>query len=259
MERITVGNVYNFINDFAPFSTQDKFDNSGLLVGSMEAPAERIGVCLDITTKIVEEAAKKDIQLIVSHHPVIFHKLSALELCNPVALLAKYGISAICAHTNVDIATGGISDIMLELLDFKGDTEVLEPIHSDGSGYGRIVELDFAADAKGLAERCKKAFGCSVVRYYDSGRVLKKVAVCSGAGGSENDVENAAKRGVDALITGDVKHSGFMEAVNRGITVIDAGHFHTENIVCPQLAAELEKLGAQVCVMENSVDIVKYL
>lgn len=259
MAAVTVRDVYEFIDGFAPFSTQDKFDNSGLLVGSMDMPADRIGVCLDITSKIVEEAVRNDIQLIVSHHPVIFHKLSALEPCNPVALLAKHGISAICAHTNVDIARGGISDIMLELLDFRGEAEVLEPVHSDGSGYGRIVELDFAADAEGLAQRCKKAFGCNVVRYYDSGKVLKRVAVCSGAGGSENDVENAAKRGADALITGDVKHSGFMEAVNRGITVIDAGHFHTENILCPQLAAELEKLGAEVCLMENSVDMVEYV
>ena len=255
----TVGDVYKLIDDFAPFSTQDKFDNSGLLVGSMNAPADRTGVCLDITGKIVEEAIKKDIQLIVSHHPVIFHKLGALEHTNPVFTLARYGISAICAHTNVDMAKGGISDIMLELLDFKGEAQVLEPINPDGSGYGRIVELDIAADAEGLAKRCRKAFGCSVVRYYDSGRVIRTVAVCSGAGGSEENVEYAAKRGVDALITGDVKHSGFMEAVNRGITVIDAGHFHTENIVCPQLAAEIEKLGGEVEVLENSFDVVSYI
>ena len=259
MERVTVGDVYRLIDDFAPFSTQDKFDNAGLLVGSMDKPADRIGVCLDITAKIVEEAANKDIQLIVSHHPVIFHKLSALEPCDPVYLLAKHGISAICAHTNVDMARGGISDIMLELLDFKGDARVLEPVHSDGTGYGRIVELDFIADAKGLAEKCKKAFGCRIVRYYDSGRNIKTVGICSGAGGSEENVAHAAKMGCDALITGDVKHSGFMEAANRGITVIDAGHFHTENIICGQLAAMLDKrFDVTVYVAESSTDIVQY-
>ena len=240
MERVTVGDVYNCIDNFAPFDTQDKFDNSGLLVGDMGMPANRIGVCLDINVKIVEEAVKKDLQLIVSHHPVIFRKLSALEPCNPAVLLARHGISAICAHTNVDMAKGGISDIMLELLGLRGEARVLEPVHGDGSGYGRIVELDTATDAEGLARRCKKAFGCKAVRYCDSGRPLKIIAVCSGAGGSEDNVENAAKRGVDALITGDVKHSGFMEAVNRGITVIDAGHFETEYLVCTPLAAELE-------------------
>ena len=259
MERITVGAVYDFINDFAPFSTQDKFDNSGLLVGSMDAAVDRIQVCLDITCQSVEEAAAKGAQLIVSHHPVIFHKLSELESCSPVYLLAKHGINAICAHTNVDMTKNGISDIMLELLDLGGEARVLEPVHSDGTGYGRIVELDFIADAEGLAQKCKKAFGCTVVRYYDSKKNIKTVGVCSGAGGSEDNVAHAAKMGCDALITGDVKHSGFMEAADRGITVIDAGHFHTENIICGQLAAMLDKrFDVTVYVAESSVDIVQY-
>lgn len=260
MGRVTVRDVYNFIDAFAPFSTQDKFDNSGLLVGSMDAAADRIQVCLDITRQAVEEAAAKGAQLIVSHHPVIFHKLSALENCNPVTLLAKHGISAICAHTNVDMAKNGISDVMLELLDIRGDTRVLEPVHSDGTGYGRIVELDFVADAEGLARKCKKAFGCHVVRYYDSRKNIKTVGVCSGAGGSEDNVAHAAKMGCDALITGDVKHSGFIEAANRGITVIDAGHFHTENIICGQLAAMLdERFDAAVYVADSSVDSASYV
>lgn len=260
MERITVGDVYRFIDAYAPFATQDKFDNSGLLVGSMDAAADRIQVCLDITRQAVEEAAAKGAQLIVSHHPVIFHKLSALENCNPVTLLIKHGISAICAHTNVDMAKNGITDVMLELLDIRGDTRVLEPVHSDGTGYGRIVELDFVADAEGLAQKCKKAFGCHVVRYYDSRKNIKTVGLCSGAGGSEDNVAHAAKMGCDALITGDVKHSGFVEAANRGITVIDAGHFHTENIICGQLAAMLdERFDAAVYVAESSLDLASYV
>lgn len=260
MERVTVGDVYRYIDAYAPFVIQDKFDNSGLLVGSMDAVVDRIQICLDITRQAVEEAAAKGAQLIVSHHPVIFHKLSVLESCNPVALLAKHGINAICAHTNVDMTKNGISDVMLELLDFRGDTRVLEPVHNDGTGYGRIVELDFIADANGLAQKCKKAFGCNVVRYYDSRKNIKTVGVCSGAGGSEDDVAHAAKMGCDALITGDVKHSGFVEAANRGITVIDAGHFHTENIICGQLAVMLEqRFDATVYIAESSVDPVSYV
>ncbi len=255
----TVGDVYRFIDKFAPFFTQDGFDNSGLLVGSMSATVSKIAVCLDITRKTAEEAALKGAELIVSHHPVIFHKLSAVEISNPINILIRNNINAICAHTNVDMAKGGISDMMLELLDFSGETAVLEPIHKDGTGYGRIVELAFAADAASLAMMCKKAFHCSTVRYYDSGRVIKRVGVCSGAGGSEADVENAAKQGCDCLITGDVKHSGFMEAVNRGITVIDAGHFHTENIICGKISSELEaQLGIEAFICENSRDVLKY-
>lgn len=259
MGTITVGDVYRYINDMAPFDTQDKFDNSGLLVGNMEATVTKALVCLDITRKAAEEAAQKGAELIVSHHPLIFHKLSAVDIHNPLNILIKNDISAICAHTNVDICKNGISDMMLELLDFRGETRVLEPIHKDGSGYGRIIELDFVSEADSLASMCKKAFHCNTVRYYDSGRIVKTVAVCSGAGGSAEDVENAAKKGCDALITGDVKHSGFIEAANRGITLIDAGHFHTENIICGKISADLEaKLGIEAFIAENSVDILKY-
>ncbi len=259
MKTVTVGDVYRYIDAVAPFDTQDKFDNSGLLVGSMESSVTKVAVCLDITGKTAEEAAQKGAELIVSHHPLIFHKLSAVEMHNPLNILIKNDISAICAHTNVDICQKGISDVMLELLGFKGETRVLEPIHKDGSGYGRIVDTDFVSGADSLAEMCKKAFHCSTVRYYDSGRAIKTVGVCSGAGGSEGDVENAAKTGCDALITGDVKHSGFIEAANRGITLVDAGHFHTENIICGKIAAALQKdLGVEAFVAENSVDILKY-
>lgn len=256
---VTVGDVYRFIDSLAPFNTQDKFDNSGLLVGSMAATVSKIAVCLDITRKTAEEAALQGADLIVSHHPVIFHKLSAVEITNPINILIKNDINAICAHTNIDIAKNGISDMMLELLDIKGETAVLESIHPDGTGYGRIAQLDFAADAASLALMCKKAFNCHTVRYYDSGRVIKTVGVCSGAGGSEIDIINAAEKGCDALITGDIKHSGFIEALNRGITVIDAGHFHTENIICGKMAAEIEAaLGIEAFICDNSRDIVSY-
>ncbi len=255
----TVGDVYRFIDRFAPFGTQDGFDNSGLLVGSMEATVSKIAVCLDITRKVAEEAAMRGAELVVSHHPLIFHKLTAVEVHNPINILIKNDINAICAHTNVDMAKGGISDMMLELLEFKGEARVLEPVHKDGTGYGRIVELDFVAEASALAAACKAAFHCSTVRYYDSGRIIKRVGVCSGAGGSEADVANAAKQGCDCLITGDVKHSGFIEAMNRGITVIDAGHFHTENIICGKLSAELEAaLDVEAFICENSRDFLKY-
>ena len=256
---VTVRDVYRYIDTFAPFSTQDSFDNSGLLVGSMEAAVTKAAVCLDITRKVAEEAALKGADLIVSHHPIIFHKLTAIEIHNPINILIKNGINAICAHTNVDMCKNGISDVMLELLEFRGETRVLEPIHKDGTGYGRIVELDFMSEASALASMCKTAFHCNTVRYYDSGRVIKTVGVCSGAGGSEADIANAAMKGWDALITGDVKHSGFIEAANRGITVIDAGHFNTENIICGKISADLEaNLGVETFIAENSVDILKY-
>lgn len=257
---VTVRDIYDHIDAKAPFCTQDGFDNSGLLVGDMNAEVTKVLVCLDINNLTAKEAADKGANLIVSHHPVIFNKLSAIEPCNPVNILIKNGISAICAHTNVDIAKGGsISDVMLELLGFGGETEVFEPIHSDGSGYGRIINLFDAVNADYLANLCKTAFGCHFIKYYDCKRPIKRLAVSSGAGGSETDVANAVRKGCDALITGQVKHSGFMEAVNRNITLIDAGHFHTENIICPVIAEDIKtEFKVETFVAEKSCDLLSY-
>lgn len=257
---MTVREIYDYINTLAPFDTQDKFDNSGLLAGSFDAEVTKIAVCLDITCDIVEEAASLGANLIISHHPVIFHPLRAVRAGSVVALLTEKKINAICAHTNMDMAEGGVTDIMLALLDFNGK-DVLQTVFPEkGLGYGRIVTLDFGADAKSLAELCKKAFGCTVVRYCDNNRPCKRIGVCSGAGGSDTDVAHAADMGCDALITGDVKWSGFVEGKNRGVAVIDAGHFHTENILCNVLVAKLsQEFEVEVFIPFTNEDLCRYI
>ncbi|MBP5605049.1 MAG: Nif3-like dinuclear metal center hexameric protein, partial [Ruminiclostridium sp.] len=104
---MTVGDVYDYLNTYAPFRLQDGFDNSGLLVGNRESEIYRIAVCLDITNDVVDECERVGAQLIVSHHPVIFHRIHSLDENSPVYRLIKYNIAAICAHTNVDMVRGG--------------------------------------------------------------------------------------------------------------------------------------------------------
>ncbi len=256
---MTVRDIYEYINTLAPFSSQDSFDNSGLLVGNPDADVYRIAVCLDITNEVVDEAAKLGVSLIVSHHPVIFNPLKNVLVGNPVYSLISSGISAICAHTNLDMAaSGNVTDLMLELLDIKG-SEVLEVVNSDGTGYGRVAELTFDTTAKCLAEMCKTAFDCQRVRYSDSGNTIKKVALCSGAGNSVIDA--ALSKGCDALITGDIKWSSFVEAQNKGLSIIDAGHFHTENIMSNYLASLIEQQFplADVFVPDSNTDICRYV
>lgn len=233
----TVKEIYDFFDSFAPFSTQDSFDNSGLLVGKANEVVRKIAVCLDITNAIVQEASELGANLIISHHPVIFHKLGAVDSDSVVANLIKKNMNAICIHTNLDVARGGISDMMLELLDFSGD-EVFEVTDSErGIGYGRIAVLDFPSEARTVAEIAKKAFNCHVVRYFDSGKPIKRLAVISGAGCSEKSLELAKEKECDAVLSGDIKHSVFVEARSKCLSIIDAGHFHTENIVCSMLVS----------------------
>lgn len=257
-----VRDVYNYINEVAPFSTQDAFDNSGLLTGSMDREVSKIAVCLDITNDIVDECAKSDVDLIVSHHPVIFNKLGKIEENTPVCGLVRNNIAAICVHTPIDMAKGGICDIMYELMGFGNPdgAEVLHVIHPDKNlGYGRIADLEFGISAQYLAETAKEAFNCTTVRFVDGGRTINKVAVCSGAGNDE--IYTAIDKGVDALITGDVKWHGFVDAKIAGLTVVDAGHYHTETIICGHILNLLnEKFpDAEIFIPINNEDVCQYV
>lgn len=258
----TAKNIYDYINEFAPFSIQDKFDNSGFLVGREDKEIKKAVVCLDITNSIIEEAKEKDADIIISHHPVIFHALKKIDPDNPVYRLISYDIPAVCAHTNVDMFKGGISDIMYSLMGYgtTENAEVLHTIHSSlGLGYGKIKELESPVTADELAKQAKEVFNCVSVKYCDGGKPIKRVAVCGGAGNDE--IYTAIDMNVDAIITGDVKHHGFVDAMNYKLTVIDAGHYHTEVIACEMLVNRLkEKFGeVEFIIPENNAEVCKYI
>lgn len=236
----TVGELYRAVDEIAPFRLTDSFDNTGLLVGNAEAPVARALLALDITRAVVAEAREADAQLIISHHPVIFHPLKSLCGDDPAGMLLVSGIAAICAHTNLDRAQGGLSDEMARLLELRV-LSVLSPMAGEPScGYGRICEVEGEPTAALLAQRAKEAFGCAVVRYVEGSRPIRRIAVVSGSGGSE--LPAVLEQGVDAFITGDVKHDQWITAANEGLTLIDAGHFHTEAVFAAPL---MEKLAAR--------------
>lgn len=239
---MNINEIYNYIDTFAPFSTQDSFDNSGLLVKNEITEITRAAVCLDITNAVIDEAYKAGAQLIISHHPVIFRRPSSLDTNSPVFRLVKLGLSAICVHTPIDMANGGISDMMYELMGYGSpkNAPVLHTVHHDlRIGYGKIKTLDEPISAAELAHKAKAVFACDMVQYTDGGKPIKTVAVCSGAGNDE--IYTCIEKDVDALITGDIKWHGFVDAKNAGLTVIDAGHYNTEVIVCDSICKRLSE------------------
>ena len=254
-----VKDIYDYLNEYAPFSVQDKYDNSGFLVGDINAKVKGICLCLDITMDVIKEAAAHRANLIISHHPVIFDPLKSVTEGSPVYELVKNKINAICMHTNADMTKDGVSDLMLDLLEFEQSNEVLEPIMPNNTGYGKICTLAIETHAKALAEYCKKAFDCTVVRYTETDKPIKRVAICSGSGGSTLPL--AIKAGCDALITGDIKHDVWVDAVNSDFCLIDAGHFHTENILCNHLCGILSRKfnDTQIFVAQSSKDPCSYI
>ena len=230
----TVKNVFDFINSIAPFDAQCEWDNSGMLVGEPERRVSKIGVVLDITPEAVKFAAENGIDLIVSHHPVIFRAAKSFLANEPAYMLARGGISAICAHTSLDKAAGGVNDALASALGFDGAL----PLTANGEAAmlrtAEIPETDGESLAKYVSERLKTG-----VRLADCGKKIKKVALCGGSGG--DFIADAAAAGCDAYITGDLSHHQFLDGLAEGITLIAAGHFETENPVVAVLAEKLEE------------------
>ena len=237
----TVREIYQYLDALAPFSLQMDFDNAGFLVGRGERNVSKILVALDITQEVAAEAAQEGAQLIVAHHPVIFHPARSLTDGDPTGrillTLAEQGIAAICAHTNLDAVAGGVNDALAERLEL---TQV-EQLQQDGVdesgrpyGIGRVGNTTGVPKyAPAFATFVKEALGANGVRYVDARRPVRRVAVGGGACGDM--LGRALALGCDTFVTSDVKYNGFLDAKALGINLIDAGHYPTENVVIPVL------------------------
>lgn len=228
----TVKDIFEYINSIAPFEKQCEWDNSGLVVGDKNTEIKKIGVVLDITNDAVKYASENGIDLIISHHPVIFRAIKTVSSDNPTYNLIRNGISAICAHTSLDIAKGGVNDALANTLGFDNAT----PLSDCGeTEMVRVADIK-PVSGEQLAKLCAKKLS-TTVKIADCGKTIRKVAVCGGAG--SDFIREALNAGCDAYITGEAKHHEFFEAKAIGITLVEAGHFETENPVIAVLAEKL--------------------
>lgn len=223
----TVRDFLNYLNTLAPLETQEEWDNSGMLVGDMNAEVKMAVVVLDIDLWAVETAKKLGANLIISHHPVIFRAMKSFTRGSVPFELASSSISAICCHTPLDIADGGTNDALADLLGFKaykGENPIIR--------FADIEEITADNLASLIAEKLD-----TKVRFADAGKKIRKVAICTGGGASL--MYEAGE--IDAFITGDAKHNDFLDAVSAGVTLIAAGHYETEIPVVPVIAEKLKK------------------
>ncbi len=221
-----VKDFYGYLNSIAPFETQEDWDNSGMLVGDMDAEVKKVAVVLDITHEEFKKAKAIGADLIISHHPVIFNPIKSVTKGSVPYELVASSINALCCHTPLDIADGGTNDSLAELLGINV-TRTEDPILRLGT-----VE---PTTAENLAGKIAKTLNTKV-RYADAGRKIEKIAICTGAGCSL--IEAAGE--IDAFITGDASHHNFLDCIQAGITLIAAGHYETEIVVVPVLVKELQ-------------------
>lgn len=241
-----VNDIYAFLDELAPVRYQMDFDNAGFLVGDGGTAVQKALLALDITDNVIAEAVELRAQLIVSHHPLIFTPLRRATTDDlagrKVLTLARHGISAICMHTNLDIADGGVNDALMAALGAEV-TGGLEPAGTAVEGSmltcGRIGKLPVPMTMAEFLPYVAGRLRANGLRYVDGGLPVERLAVCGGSGG--NMLELAAAKGCDTFVTADVKYDRFLAAKELGINLIDADHFCTENVVIPVLQAKLQQ------------------
>lgn len=255
---MTVNDVLEYLNEKAPLDTAESYDNVGLLVGGGDTEVNGVCCCLDITHDVIKEAADKDANLIVSHHPVIFGGLKTVPEWSPVTALIRNDIAAIAMHTNFDIAEDGVNDTLVELLEFQS-AGVLEITRGD-KGFGAVCDIALEYSPKALAEYCREKLLLDGVKYSRKPNRIRRIAVCCGGGVSGGVMQLAREKGCDAIISGDIKHNFWIEAENCGMTLIDAGHFGTEKAAAHRLAKMITKRFPSVPVfsVECETDPCKY-
>ena len=244
----TVNELYEAMQRIAPLELAESWDNPGLLV-DCGRPVDRVLVTLDITLEVVQEAAAKGCGLIVAHHPVIFSPLKRLEPRDVPFQLVQNGISAICMHTNLDAAPGGVNDTLCDILGIAAEGR-----ESFAEGCGRIGTT-MPTTVEALAKFCAATLH-SGVKYVNGQKPVTCLAEVSGGGGSY--LEEAIARGADCLVTGEAAHHIALLARQKGIGLVVAGHWGTEHAIADVLAVQLEKQFPALTVAHAEADADPY-
>lgn len=253
----TVREIESFLYGWAPRELAESWDNVGLLVGDPEAAVERVLVALDITPQVAEEALERGCQLIVAHHPVMncaWHPVQTVRADDrqgrTLTALLRGGVAAICMHTNLDAAEGGVNDCLAQKLGLSGTIPLNE------QKIGRIGTLSCEIPLEQFLHDVVKSLSCRGLRYRDGGRPVHRVAVGGGACGEY--IPHALAQGCDTFVTSDLRYNDFLDT--RGLNLIDAGHFPTEDVVCPEVVHRLQKAFPAICVSKSAVhrDAVQY-
>lgn len=235
---VRIKDIYNYMNSFAPLELQMDFDNSGFLVGEIDNEVKKVLLALDITMPVIEEAEETDAQLIISHHPVIFRSLKSITDEKYLRMI-RGAISALCMHTNLDVCDGGVNDVLIEALT---GNKAMYKLGDDNCG--RVSELETEISLEDFLAFCKEKLNCAGLRFYDSGRRVKRIGCVGGAGADY--LYKAHELGCDTFVSADIKYHEFQAAAELGINLIDADHFCTENPVVYMLRDKLSEAFPEV-------------
>ncbi|MGD8471046.1 MAG: Nif3-like dinuclear metal center hexameric protein, partial [Desulfobacteraceae bacterium] len=255
----TVAKIKQIMDELAPPLLAEEWDNVGLQIGDPRQPVRRIWVALDPTLHVVKAACQKKVDLLITHHPLIFRPLKTIDFDTPggsiIQMAAHHKLAIFSAHTNLDIVRDGVNDVLAQRLGLQNPT-VLKPVQvgerakeeiaalSGGEaefGMGRIGSLAKAGSLNSLVSMVKKRLKLDFVKVAgDLEMKVTRVAICSGSGSGLMEAFLSSK--AQAYISGDIHYHDALEANSLNRAIIDIGHFPSEHLMVDALARQLENV-----------------
>ncbi len=254
----TVREVEQMLFDWAPKELAEDWDNVGHLIGDGNAPVHKILVSLDITEAVVDEAISIGADLIVSHHPIMnckWHPVQSIKagdaLSEKLIKMIRHNISAICMHTNLDAADGGVNDILAQKLGLSN----IEMLNDEK--IGRIGTLNCEIPLVDFTGFVVKSLSCNGLRYTDCGKKVYRVAV--GGGACSDFISQAIAHGCDTFLTSDIRYHDFLDTTD--LNLIDAGHFPTEDLICAEIVKRIQTAFPAVEIVKTTThtrEVIQY-
>ena len=229
---INLNNIINEMELLAPTYLKEDFDNVGLMVGDKNKEVKKVLLALDCTLKVIEEAKKENVDLIITHHPLIFKRPSSITTDTlqgkKIIELIKNDISLYSSHTNLDSVENGLNDTIVSILGFDNSKILEKNKRDDKAGLGRIVSLNESIQLEDLISKIKKSLNINNLRVVKGKDKVNKIAIINGSG--QDFIGKAVALGADCIITGDTTYHFASDYKEMEISILDVGHFASEQI-----------------------------
>lgn len=229
---IKVNNIIKEMELLAPTCLKEDFDNVGLMVGDKNKEVKKVLLALDCTLKVIEEAKKENVDLIITHHPLIFKRPSSITTDTlqgkKIIELIKNDISLYSSHTNLDSVENGLNDTIVSILGFDNSKILEKNKRDDKAGLGRIVSLNGSIQLEDLISKIKKSLNINNLRVVKGKDKVNKIAIINGSG--QDFIGKAVALGADCIITGDTTYHFASDYKEMEISILDVGHFASEQI-----------------------------
>lgn len=242
VEKVKLEEILSFLGRLAPWELAESWDNVGLMIGDPDQNVTGVLAALDPTLPVLEEAIARNCNTIVTHHPLIFHPLKSINTGQPPGIFLKKAlkndIAVISCHTNLDLIDAGVSNALAETIGLEITGPLRQAGTDPGQGYGKIGHLPAPASGRNFLRQVAVSLKLPGFPVYGAlPESVERVAVC---GGSASDLaETALTAGAQVFITAEVKHAVSRWAEEKGLCIIDAGHYGTENVIIPYLVDRL--------------------